>query len=137
MIIYFDENMPKYLADGFHILQQNEGLRTQTTIEVRALVEDFGFGTKDRDWLTALKKANSCVITQDINIHRRKAELEIYRENKIGMFFLKGINRKRGLSVWQMVQALAKNWEEITRIATNECRPFAYEFSIKGKMKEL
>ncbi len=53
------------------------------------------------------------------------------------MFFLKGPSKKKGLSIWQMNQALSKNWTEICRIAIEEKRPFGYIFSLKGKMIKL
>ncbi|CAN5389471.1 hypothetical protein BH23BAC2_BH23BAC2_21730 [soil metagenome] len=35
MIIYLDENMPRHLAEGFHILQFPEGFKTKQLIEVK------------------------------------------------------------------------------------------------------
>ena len=53
------------------------------------------------------------------------------------MFFLRGPNKKKGLSIWQMVEALAKNWQIITAIVYKEQRPFAYKFGLKGKIERL
>ena len=135
MIIYLDENLPKHLAQGFHILQHPEGLKSNFIIEVRYIPTEFNIGVKDSEWIPQI--GNSCVITQDININRRKHELELYRKYKIGMFFLRGPSKKKGLNVWQMVEALAKNWPEISRIAFEEKKPFAYTFGLKGKLKKL
>lgn len=54
-----------------------------------------------------------CDFTRDLNIHRRQHELELYRRYNVGMFFFKGASKKHGMSVWEMVQALVKNWTEI------------------------
>ena len=137
MIIYFDENMPKHLAHGFHIIQFPEGLKTNKNIEVKFLPEKFGYGIKDIDWIPLIGKEGSCVITQDINISRRRDELELYRNNNVGIFFLKGPSKKKGLTIWQMTQALSKNWAEICKIATEEKRPFGYIFSLNGKIKKI
>jgi len=51
--------------------------------------------------------------------------------------FLRGPSRKKGMSVWDMNITLSKNWKEITRIATNEERPFAYQFYLKNRMKKM
>ena len=53
-------------------------------------------------------------LDENMPIHRRKHELELYRRKNIGMFFLKGASKKQGLSVWQMVEALAdlRDWQE-------------------------
>ena len=72
MIIYLDENMPRHLAEGFHILQYPEGLKTQKPIEVRYIPTAFGRGAKDEEWIPMAGEEKACVITQDLNINRRK-----------------------------------------------------------------
>lgn len=137
MIIYLDENMPPHLAKGFHTLQYPEGFKTTHLIEVKYIPEIFGAGAKDIDWIPEIGKDKACVITQDLNINRRKHELELYRKQKIGMFFLRGPSKKHGLTVWQMVEALAKNWPAISEKVYNEKRPFAYSFGLRGKLVRL
>lgn len=137
MIIYLDENLPPHLAEGFHILQYPEGFKTMQQIEVKYIPTVYGRGAKDEDWIPKVGKEKACVITQDININRRKHELELYRKQKIGIFFLRGPNKKQGLSIWQMVEALAKNWPAISEKVYKEKRPFAYSFGLKGKLVKL
>ena len=137
MIIYLDENMPPHLARGFHMLQYPEGLKTKNLIEVKYVPDVFGAGAKDVDWLPKVGKEGGCVITQDLKINRRKHELELYRKHKIGMFFLRGPSKKRGLSIWQMVEAMAKNWPEIAEKVYKDKRPFAYTFGLKGKLQRI
>lgn len=137
MIIYLDENMPPHLAEGFQIIQAPEGLKSNLNTEVKFLPDSFGNGSKDVDWIPQIGKEGSCVITQDINISRRKDELALFEKHKVGMFFLKGPSKKQGLSIWEMTQALAKNWDEICQIATTEDRPFGYVFSLTRKMKKI
>ncbi len=137
MIIYFDENMPRHLAHGFNTIQSPEGLKTGHNIIVKFLPEAFNYGANDKEWIPKVGKERSCVITQDINISRRKDELELYQKNGVGMFFLRGPSKKQGLSVWEMVQALSKNWDDIARIASEEKRPFAYIFGLKGGMNRI
>lgn len=137
MTIYLDENLPKHLAEGFQILQQPESLKTGIEIEVKFLPAEFDYGAKDFDWIPVVGKQEACVITQDININRKKHELELYRKHGVGMFFLRGPSKKQGLSIWQMVEALARNWSDITKAVQNQQRPFAFEIKLKGKMKKL
>ncbi len=137
MIIYFDENMPPHLAKGFNIIQFPEGLKTKQKIEVKFLPDAFGHGSKDVDWIPEIGKQGNCIITQDVNISKRKDELELFQKNNIGIFFLKGTSKKNGLSVWGMTQALAKNWAEICQIANTHKKPFGYEFSLNKKMKKI
>lgn len=137
MTIYIDENLPRHLAQGFQILQFPEGFKTGYPVEVKYIPDVFSEGVKDPEWLPQLKAEQACVITQDVNIHRRKHEMELYREAELGMYFLKGKSKKQGISIWEMVQAFAKHWEEICRIAHTEQKPFAYEFSLWRGMKKL
>lgn len=137
MIIYLDENMPAHLAKGFNILQLPENHKTGYNLEVRHLPADFEYGAEDIEWIPAAGKRKACIITQDINIQRRKHELELYREHKLGMFFLKGPSKKKGLKIWDMVTAMAKNWTEICKVIHEQKRPFAYEFGLNKKLKQL
>lgn len=137
MIIYLDENMPPHLAKGFEIIQKPEGLKTGKAITVAYLPDTFKRGAKDNEWLPVVGKEKSCVITQDLNITRRKDEIELYQKNGVGLFVLKGPNKKMGLSIWEMVQALSKHWPDICDKAINDKRPFAYQFKLTGKMKQI
>lgn len=131
MNLYFDENMPKYLAEGFDLLQQPQSLKTNRKVDVKFLPDIYSYGAKDEDWLPKIGKEKGCVITQDIHISRRKHELELYKTNQIGIFFLRGVNKKTPPTVWQMVEILAKHWDKISEIAIKDKRPFGYEVSLK------
>jgi len=137
MIIYLDENMPKHLAEGFHILQYPEGLKQNFELEVKYLPNVFGYGCQDEDWIPQVGEQQACVLTQDFNIHRRKHEMELYKKHKLGMFFMRPLSKKKGMTIWQMVETLAKKWPEISRHIREEERPFGYEFSLSGKMKKI
>ena len=137
MTIYFDENLPKHLAEGFNTIQFPEGIKSGITVNVKSLPEVYGYGAKDYEWIPMVGGEGCCVITPDLNIHRRKDELALYRDNKVGMFFLKGPNRKQGMSIWEMTIALSKNWEKIIQIANSEKGPFAYQFYLNRGMNKM
>lgn len=137
MIIYFDENFPPHLARGFEILQKPESQKMKLQTEVRFLPDIFGRGAKDEHWIPEIGKNEDCIITQDVNITRRKHELELYRQNKIGLFLLRGPSKKAGLKIWDMVLALAKNWPELLDKAHNYNKPFAFNFGLKGKPRQI
>ncbi len=137
MIIYLDENLPRHLAEGFQIIQAPENLKSGYDITVTHITSVFYKGIKDEEWIPKLKAQRACVITQNLNIQRRQHELTLYRQYKLGMFFLRGASKKQGMSVWQMVQTLAKYWPEIIRISMEEDRPFAYQVTLNRKLKSL
>ncbi len=137
MIVYLDENFPPHLAKGFQELQQPEGLKTGNTMEVRYIPSTFKRGIQDLDWIPKVGKEKACVITKDLNIGRRKQELEMYQACGLGVFFLKGHSRKHSLNTWETVQALAKHWPEIARIVYEEKRPYGFEFNLAGKITKV
>ncbi len=137
MIIYLDENLPMHLAEGFQIIQAPENLKSGYDISVAHITSVFSKGIKDEEWIPKLKAQRACVITQDLNIQRRQHELTLYRQYELGMLFLRGPSKKQGMSVWQIVQTLAKHWLEITRIAMEEQRPFAFQVTLTRKIKRL
>jgi hypothetical protein len=135
MTIYFDENIPKHLAEGFALIQKFEGLKANMNVEVKYIPTAFNKGIKDPDWLRQIEKNKSYVITQDVHLNRRKQEIELYRKQGIGLFLLRGKSKKQGMSVWEMVEALAKQWPEILEIIRSKKPPFAYEVKLKGQPK--
>jgi hypothetical protein len=137
MIIFTDENIPPHLAPGFELIQKPESIKTGNSIEVKHLPEEFGYGTKDQDWIPELGRLKACVITRDGRLNRRKHEIELLRKHKIGVFFLKSQTKKSGMSVWQMVETLARAWPEVTKVAMDKERPFGYEINAKGRMKQI
>jgi|SRR5690625_642419 len=136
MIIYMDENIPKHLAEGFHILQNPEGIKSGYPLKVKYIPTDFGKGALDKDWIPKLGELKACVITRDLNINRRKHEIELYKKSEIGVFFLKGASKKAGLSVWEMVKILSKHWNDISKAVHENNRPFAYEVTYR-KLKRI
>jgi hypothetical protein len=137
MIIFTDENIPPHLAPGFQLIQGPESMKTGIPLEVKHLPDHFGYGSKDVDWIPELGRIKACVITRDIHLNRRKHEIELLKKYSLGVFFLKALTKKSGLSVWQMVEVLARNWPEITKIAVDEERPFGYEVYVTGKLKKI
>ncbi|WP_420458847.1 hypothetical protein [Neolewinella sp.] len=136
MTIFVDENIPEHVAESFNILQIPEGLKSGYPIVVKYTPTVFGRGAKDVEWIPGLGK-EAYVITQDVSISLRKHEQELYRKHGIGMFYLRGSSRKQGLSVWEMVQALAKNWPTISRLTHEERRPFEYQITLSRGIKRL
>jgi hypothetical protein len=133
MIIYTDENISPHLGRALNHIQK--GLNPN--IQVIVLKDEFGQGLKDHEWIPLLKGQNAYVITQDVNIHRRKHERELYERYEIGVFFLKANSKKHGLSYWEQVQAIVKNWESINQIISKKKPPFAYIMKMRSKPEEI
>jgi len=136
MIVYLDENLPVQLARGFDILQKPENIKLNQNIEVKSIVDSFGRGCLDEDWIPQAGETESCIITQDYNIRRIKHQKELCDKHNLGMIYLRPPS-KTGFSYWKMIGVLHKNWPEICKIILSQKRPFAYEISARGKLKRL
>jgi hypothetical protein len=122
MRIYFDENFSPHLVSGVRAFQDG---RKSEGVVVCSVAEEFGRGTKDEDWIPQVAAKHGIVLTQDNNIHRTKAQWELCRANKIGIFFLKP--PKKGWSYWDIVRFVVKHWGEITKRAVEtDTRPFGF-----------
>lgn len=122
MRVYFDENFSPHLIGGLRHLQEG---RRSDGVTVCSIVDEFGRGAADETWIPGIASRHGVAITQDINIHRTRAQWELCQSNKIGVFFFKP-PKKQGWSYWQIVELVVKNWSEIKRHAGESRRPFAY-----------
>lgn len=68
MTIYIDENMSPYLAKGLQILQAPENIKLKQSINVESIIDKFGRGAKDEDWIPQAGQTAAYIITQDYNI---------------------------------------------------------------------
>jgi hypothetical protein len=136
MKIYIDENTSHYLAEGLNLLQIPENTRLSDPIEVRTVVNDFGKGAQDEDWIPKVGEVGGCIITQDFNIHRIRHQNELCKNFDLGMFYFKPPSKK-GYTYWNMVSLVIKVWKEVCDLATKEKRPFAYKITPKGKFERI
>lgn len=132
MRFYFDENFPPALANG---LREFQAGRRSEGVEVFHLTDEFPRGTPDEEWIPRLAQKHAVVITQDKNIHRVKAQVELCRVHKLGIVFLRP-PKKTGYTYWQMVGEIMKHWTAIKEAATNEERPFSFELTPRSSRLE-
>ena len=121
MRIYFDENFSPALIEGLRRIQEG---RRRDGIEVCSVKEEFGQGSPDEEWIPGIAIRHGAVITQDTNIHRTKAQWELCRRNKIGIFFVKP--PKKGWSYWDIVQLIFRWWPRISVLSRDTERPFGF-----------
>ena len=122
MRVYFDENFSPALVDGLRRIQEG---RRADDITVCSMIEEFGRGAADETWIPGVASRHGVVITQDTNIHRTRAQWELCRTNKIGVFFLKP-PKKQSWSYWDIVRLVIRHWSEISRLSKETNRPFGF-----------
>jgi len=121
MRIYFDENFSPALIEGLRRIQDG---RLRDDIIVCSVIEEFGRGAPDETWIPGIASRHGVVITQDININRTRAQWELCRTNKIGVFFIKP--PKKGWAYWDIVRLVIRWWSEISRLSKEAERPFGF-----------
>jgi hypothetical protein len=121
MRIYFDENFSPALIDGLRRIQEG---RRSDDITVCSVIEEFKRGVPDETWIPGVASRHGVVITQDININRTRAQWELCRINKIGVFFVRP--PKKGWSYWEIVQLIIRLWPHISELARETAKPFGF-----------
>ena len=101
MKIFFDENFSTCLAKGFAAFQEGY---PRERIEVLHVVDVFGKGTADEDWIPAVAQRHGVIITQDFSIHRTRQLAQLCKEYKLGMFFFRP-PKKKECGYWFLI-----NW---------------------------
>ncbi len=135
MRIYFDENFSPHLVAGMQAIQ--DGRRSEGVI-VESVEKEFGRGAKDEDWIPAVASRHGITLTQDLNIHRLRAQWELCRANKIGVFFFKPPKKAKAWGYWDIAQLVVRHWAQIKFEATNRERPFGFVIEMnKSKLSPL
>lgn len=127
--VYIDENFAPQLAKGFNVFQEHLNIKESFQIKVQSISEAFGRGAKDEDWIPEAGKTDSVVITQDINIFRKRHQNELFMKHGLGVFFFKPPST--GYSFWQMLEQLVKHWPEMKKKISSTKKPFAYTVTPK------
>lgn len=118
MTFVLDENLSRQLARGMREFGEDVG----------HILDHFSEGADDETWLPYVGDNELTLITRDLKIRWRPAELRALREHKVGAFFLGGKNRSR----CDLIQQLVRNWVRIKGYAASERRPFALRVPPKG-----
>ena len=133
MRIYFDENFSPAFVEGLRKIQEG---RRSDDIVVCSVSEEFGRGAPDEAWIPSIASRHGVVVTQDCNIHRTRAQWELCRTNKIGVFFIRP--PKKGWGYWQIVQLIIRHWPQISELARQTDRPFGFYLEHDGtKLKPV
>lgn len=135
MRIYFDENFSPHLIGGIKLIQ--DGRRSEG-VDVLSVVTEFGRGQPDEEWIPEVAKRHGIILTQDLNIHRLRAQWHLCQASKIGIFFFKPPKKEKAWNYWDIAQLVVRHWPAIKEVAGNEKRPFGRVVEIsKNRFSEL
>lgn len=128
MNFYFDENIAPRIARALAVLTEAE------PIEIYSIIDVFGRGAKDEEWIPKVGENDGIVITQDLNIHRTRHQRDLYKEHGLGVVFFKP-PKKTGYLYWEMLSHILTSWPDIVKTVERAEKPFAY--IIKPRSKKL
>jgi len=134
--IFIDENLPKQLAVGLNELQRPQNFKDGFEIEVFSIVDVYGVGAQDEDWIPKVGAMNGIVITQDFRIQTQKHQRELYLKNNVGILFLNPPSNG-GFPYWEMVKKLVSEWENIKKIINKNKAPFAFRCTAKTSFVKM
>ncbi len=133
MRIYFDENFSRRIASG---MREFQAARRSEGIDVIWCPDEFGQGAADEDWIPKVASKQGIILTQDLNIHRTRAQWDLCQNNKVGVFFFKP--PRDGWGHWVIVREVVNRWEEIKHLASSLKRPFGWVVEVRRtKMRRL
>lgn len=118
MRFFVDNNLSTKLAKGMKEFGE----------DVVHLTDHFDEDEDDPIWLKYIGSNGWILITRDLAVRRRPAELQALREHNVGAFFLGGKNRSR----CELVQQVVRNWPRMKELARRSRKPFAFRVPPKG-----
>jgi predicted nuclease of predicted toxin-antitoxin system len=121
MTIFIDENLPVQLAHALQLLEK----ANNENVLVKSIIDEYGRGAKDEEWIPKLGQLKAFVITQDHNIHRKQLQKQLYQQHKVGLIVFKGPG-KHGYTYWEMVENIIKHWRLMKAQIKKQSPPFAF-----------
>jgi hypothetical protein len=123
MNFYFDENIPFAIARSLNELEKE---RTENSVQ--STVDVWGAGIKDPQLIEKLNVEDGILVTNDLKM--RREHYELLKLHKVSVFY---IVFPSGVDFEFRFRQIAKNWETIKKIASNEKRPFICRIQNNGK----
>jgi len=125
MDFYFDEQLPKVVAEALNILESREGMNRVLSTEI-----EFGKGIKDIELFKKLKDVNGVLVTHDLKMITRKNEFGLIKELGISVFIL---SLPSGANFELQYQTIFAKWSEILRLhRKNGSKPFVCRIKMRG-----
>jgi len=125
MDFYFDEQLPKVVAEALNILESREGVNRVLSTE-----NEFGRGIKDVELFKKLKNVNGVLVTHDLKMITRKNEFALVKELGISVFIL---SLPSGANVELQYQTIFAKWSEILKLyRKNSSKAFVCRIKMRG-----
>ena len=143
MVLIFDENYSKYVAEAFSLLEKgNKHVSTKATIHhILKLGEDLKFpkanikgSYSDEEVIQIAGRIGGIVITQDDDFKRIKHLGSMYKQHNVGSVYFKTHKHSRGY--WEMTTYMLSRWNEMKENIEKNPIPFCFMIDAKGIHKQ-
>jgi predicted nuclease of predicted toxin-antitoxin system len=118
MKFFFDQNLSPHIVKGMSAFGE----------DAIHLTDKFPADTEDAKWLKFVGQNKLILITRDLRIRYRPAEISAFRRYKVGAFVLAGKNRSK----CQLIQQIVRIWPRIKELDQKTNRPYAFRIPPKG-----
>lgn len=125
MDFYFDEQLPKVIADAINTLETHEALNKVYSTETT-----FGKGIKDIELFKELKKVSGILVTHDLKMQTRRNEFALIKELGITVFI---ISLPSGANFELQYLTIIGMWAEIKKICRKKKTPFVCRLKMRGQ----
>jgi hypothetical protein len=125
MDFYFDEQLPKVVAEALNVLESREGVNRVLSTET-----EFGKGVKDVELYNKLKDAHGVLVTHDLKMITRKAEFALIKHLGVSVFVL---SLPSGANFEFQYQTIIAKWAKIKELyRKNNSSPFVCRIKMRG-----
>jgi len=125
MLFYFDENLPKQLAEALNCLDKDN--------EIKSVTNDYR-GIKDDKLIETLGEKNAILITRDRRMKRYCSERELLIKYKMKVLFYDSTVS----DYWYMAILFVKKWNNITKeFEKIKEGPYFMVMNTNGKIEQI
>ena len=95
--------------------------------------QHFEMNAPDDYWLPIVGAYDWIVISQDYSYHEKETELAAIKQHNMGCFYLWGSEAGK----WETMRVFAKAFDKIVNTADVAIRPFVFDVTRRGALREL
>ena len=133
MLLVFDENFSKRLAEGLDLLEKANPGRA---VHVDVIAAEKLMGKRDAsdaDIIKAMGK-HGIFITKDKDVKYFKLLKNVIVQNDAKVLFF--MSSKKLIYFWDTLTAIINRWDNIKEVLNRPMPPHLYEFNIRTGIKE-
>ena len=123
MIFYFDENLPRQIAQALNILDRENEVYS---------VKDKYSGLKDTELIPLLAEQNAILITHDKKMKRNSKERQSLEQNQLTVFFVSS-----DYDYWTNVILFIRYWRDIVKQAKKNPKNAFFRIKSKGGIERI